>query len=138
VATPLDPLAFVALRLVGPNTPGVGNAMVNLNFVDIRDSLGSLISQANPPDTKTFLRGDALADGGISIGDALFIGQHLVNPANRPAGEGPGMVHPVNAGSVHHDLVGGVPGTGIDVITVSDAVKIAQFLVGNLNAFYNP
>ena len=131
VATPIDPLAFVALRLLGSNNPATGNTTVNLNFVEIRDNLGSLIPQATPPDTRTFLRGDALADGSISIGDALYIGQHLVNATLRPAGEGPGKVNPVNAGSVNHDAPN-------DVITLADAVLIAQFLVGNVNQFYLP
>lgn len=126
---PIDPLAFVALRLVGSNDPVAGLTTVELNFVAIRDSLGSLIPQAAPLDSRTFLRGDALADGGISIGDALFIGQHLVNAATRPAGEGAGEVNPINAASVSHDGAN-------DVISVADAVLIAQFLVGSVDSFY--
>ena len=124
---PLDPLAFVALRLLGSNDPAIGSTTVELTFTEIRDDLGSLIPQELPPDTRTFLRGDALADGGISIGDALFIGQYLVN--TRAAGEAPGEVNPVNAASVSHD-------SGNDVIGVGDAVLIAQFLVGNVDEFY--
>jgi len=129
---PINRLAFVGLRLTGPNTSPVN---VTLTFTDIKDSLGSTIAQ-DTPDSRTFLRGDARADGSISVSDALFIAQHLVDPAARPAGEGAGEIHPVNAGSVVHDLVGGVAGTGIDVITVADVVRIAQFLVGNADGSY--
>ena len=124
VVAPLDPLAFVALRLVGANDE---DTVVNLNFTEIKDDQGNLMPQISPPDTRTFLRGDALADGGISIGDALFIAQHLV--AARPVGEGAGEVNPVNAGSVNHDSPN-------DFISLADAIKIAQFLVGNLDKFY--
>ena len=124
VVAPIDPLAFVALRLIGDNT---STTVVNLNFTEIKDDQGNLMPQISPPDTRTFLRGDALADGGISIGDALFIAQHLV--AARPVGEGAGEVNPVNAGSVNHDSPN-------DFISLADAIKIAQFLVGTLDKFY--
>ena len=132
-----EPLAVTAsaqsrFQLVGfSNNPVTGATAVNLNFVEIRDDLGDLIPQENPPDSRTFLRGDALADGDISIGDALFIAQHLVAPLLRPAGEGVGEVDPVNAGSVNHDAPN-------DVISLADAVLIAQFLVGNVDEFYDP
>ena len=128
---PFDPLAFVALRLIGSNDSSSGLTVVNLNFVEIRDEFGGLVVQEAPPDTRTFLRGDALANGNISISDALFIGQHLVAPLVRPVGEGGGEVNPVNAGSVKHDSPN-------DVISLADAILIAQFLVGNLDEFYNP
>lgn len=124
VTAPIDPLAFVALRLIGANN---SFTTVNLNFTEIKDDLGNLMPQISPPDTRTFLRGDALADGGISIGDALFIGQHLV--AARPVGEGPGEVNPVNAGSVKHDSPN-------DFISLADAILIAQFLVGNVDELF--
>ena len=76
-------------------------------------------------------KGDAQADGSISIGDALFIAQHIVSPLLRPSGENPGEIHPVDAGSVNHD-------TPHDVIGLADAVRIAQFLVGIRDEFYNP
>ena len=49
----------------------------------------------------------------------------------RPVGEGGGEVNPVNAGSVNHDSPN-------DVISLADAVLIAQFLVGNVDEFYDP
>ena len=128
---PLNPLAFLALRLIGSNDPVTGVATVDLTYTEIKDNLGSVIPQDLPPDSRTFLRGDALTDGGVSISDTLFIGQHLVDPVARPVGEGPGEVNPVNAGSVNHDGPN-------DVISLADAVLIAQFLVGNLDEFYNP
>ena len=106
-----------------------------MTFTEIPDNLGKPRAQATPPDSRTFLRGDALADGGISISDALFIAQHKVG--DRRVGEGAGEVNAVNAGSVVHDLENNQPGTGNDVITVADAVRIAQFLVGNAYTSYN-
>ena len=130
-AAPIDPLAFVALRLIGSNDSVTGLTIVDLNFVEIIDEFGGTVAQESPPDTRTFLRGDALANGNISISDALFIAQHLVAPVFRPVGEGGGEVNPVNAGSVNHDSPN-------DVISLADAVLIAQFLVGNLDKFYDP
>ena len=131
VTAPLDPLAFVSLRLLGSNNPSTGLTTVNLDFVEILDDLGDPMPQVSPPDSRTFLRGDAQADENISIGDALFIAQHIVAPLFRPAGEGVGEVNPVNAGSVNHD-------SPDDVISLADAIRIAQFLVGIRDEFYNP
>ena len=130
-AAPIDPLAYVALRLTGSNDSVTGLTTVDLNFVSIIDEFGGSVEQESPPDTRTFLRGDALANGNISISDALFIGQHLVAPFFRPVGEGGGEVNPVNAGSVSHDSPN-------DVISLADAILIAQFLVGNVDEFYDP
>ena len=52
-----------------------------------------------------------------------------MDPIARPAGEGDGEIHPVNAASVSHDDPN-------DFISLADAVLIAQFLVGNKNQFY--
>ena len=131
VNAPIDPLAFLALRLIGSNNPVSGLTTVDLNFVEIIDEFGDLVVQDSPPDTRTFLRGDALANGNISISDALFIAQHLVAPVFRPVGEGGGEVNAVNAGSVNHDSPN-------DVISLADAILIAQFLVGNVDEFYEP
>ena len=131
VTAPVDPLAFVSLRLLGSNNPVTSLTTVELNFVEILDDLGNPMPQVSPPDSRTFLRGDAQADGSISIGDALFIAQHIVAPLFRPAGEGAGDIHPVNAGSVNHD-------SPDDVISLADAIRIAQFLVGIRDEFYNP
>ncbi|PKB59637.1 MAG: hypothetical protein BZY83_00790 [SAR202 cluster bacterium Casp-Chloro-G2] len=131
VVAPIDPLAFVALRLLGSNDPVSGLTTVSLTFVEILDGAGNPIEQEPPPDSRTFLRGDASANGSVGISDALFIGQYLVSPASRPVGEGPGQVHPVNAGSVNHDGPN-------DVISLADAILIAQFLVGNVDEFYEP
>ena len=121
----------MALRLIGSNNPVSGLTTVNLNLVEIIDGFGDLVVQDSPPDTRTFLRGDALANGNISISDALFIAQHLVAPVFRPVGEGGGEVNAVNAGSVNHDSPN-------DVISLADAILIAQFLVGNVDEFYEP
>jgi hypothetical protein len=131
VTAPVDPLAFVSLRLLGSNNPATGLTTVELTFVEILDDLGNDMPQVSPPNSRTFLRGDAQADENISIGDALFIAQHIVAPLLRPAGEGVGEVNPVNAGSVNHDSPN-------DVISLADAIRIAQFLVGIRDEFYNP
>ena len=131
VTAPVDPLAFVSLRLWGSNNPVTGLPTVELTFIEILDDLGNPMPQVSPPDSRTFLRGDAQADGSISIGDALFIAQHIVAPLFRPVGEGVGEVNPVNAGSVNHDFPD-------DVISLADAIRIAQFLVGIRDEFYNP
>ena len=104
---------------------------MNLDFVEILDDLGKPMPQVSPPDSRTFLRGDAQADENISIGDALFIAQHIVAPLFRPAGEGVGEVNSVNAGSVNHD-------SPDDVISLADAIRIAQFLVGIRDEFCDP
>ena len=131
VVAPLDPLAFVSFRLLGTNHPTNGLTTVNLDFVEILDDLGNPMPQVSPPDSRTFLRGDAQANGFITIGDALFIAQHIVAPLFRPAGEGVGEVNPVNAGNINHD-------SPDDVISLADAIRIAQFLVGIRDEFYNP
>jgi hypothetical protein len=130
-AAQIDPLAFVALRLTGSNNSVTGLTTVELSFIEIKDEFGELVNQESPPDTRTFLRGDALANGNISISDALFIAQHLVAPVFRPVGEAGGQVNPVNAGSVNHDAPN-------DVISLADAILIAQYLVGNVDEFYDP
>jgi hypothetical protein len=131
VTAPIDPLAFVALRLIGSNVSVTGLTTVEQTFVEIRGEFSQLVAQDSPPDTRTFLRGDALANGNISISDALFIAQHQVAPVFGPVGEGGGEVNPVNAGSVKHDSPN-------DVINLADAILIAQFLVGNVDDFYDP
>jgi YVTN family beta-propeller protein len=131
VVAPVDPLAFVALRLLGSNDPVNGLTSVDLNFISILDDLGKPLPQESPPNSRIFLRGDAQANGFITIGDALFIAQHIVAPLFRPAGEGVGEVNPVNAGSVNHD-------SPDDVISLADAIRIAQFLVGIRDEFYDP
>ena len=92
VTAPIDPLAFVSLRLLGSNNSVTGLTTVELNFVEILDDLGNDMPQVAPPDSRTFLRGDAKPDGSISIGDALFIAQRIVAPLFRTAGEGVGDV----------------------------------------------
>ena len=122
---PLE-LAFVGLRLLGANDLPVD---VTLTFTDITDSLGNAIAQDTSV-TRTFLRGDSRVDGTITLSDALFIAQHMVNPVARPAGEGAGDLNPVNAGGVVHDGAN-------EIITVADAVLIAQFLVWNHDEHYD-
>jgi YVTN family beta-propeller protein len=131
VVAPVDPLAFVALRLLGSNDPVDGLTTVDLNFISILDDLGEQLPQEIPPDSRTFLRGDAQANGFITIGDALFIAQHIVAPLFRPTGEGVGEINPVNSGSVNHD-------SPDDVISLADAIRIAQLLVGIRDEFYDP
>ena len=75
------------------------------------------------------LRGDARADGNITIADALFIAQYLVgmHPACTDVVDN-SCLHSVNAGSVRHD-------GAFDKKTIADALFIAQDLVGLKDEF---
>ncbi|MDA0733403.1 MAG: S8 family serine peptidase [Chloroflexi bacterium] len=126
VPVPAD-LGHVRTRLMGSNQLPCSLGMQITSLTDVDD---------NPiltPNTLTheFLRGDALADGVISITDALFIAQYLVGlrsecttlVANT-------CLHSVNAASVKQD-------GAFDQKTIADALFIAQYLVGLRDESYN-
>ena len=106
------------------------NCSLNFGITNLIDETGTGLAVVIPNPSIDLRRGDARPDGNISIADALFIAQHIVAPLFRPAGEGAGDVHPVNAGSVKHD-------SPDDIISLADAIRIAQFLVGIRDEFYN-
>jgi hypothetical protein len=94
---------------------------VDLDFSDVLDDVGGTIAQETLPSHWKFKRGDAKADGSIPADGALFISQYLVNPVGKRAGEAPGHLNLINAGSVKHD-------TPFDNATIADAVFIPQHL----------
>jgi PKD repeat protein len=127
-AEPQPPItvSYMPIRLVGNATE---NATLVLSFTQITDGNGSPIPEKAPLPTETFLRGDANADGSVSISDVLRICQYVVGLVT--VGQGLGQVHPINAACVRHD------GTTGDKITISDALYVAQYLVGLRDANFN-
>ncbi|MDA0734577.1 MAG: hypothetical protein O2860_08350 [Chloroflexi bacterium] len=125
-ATPSD-LNHVVVRLVGSNQT---SCSVTTAFTSLLDNGGNRVLA---PDlaVQNLLRGDARADGNITIADALFIAQYLVGL--RPACADTvdfTCLHSVNAASVRHD-------GDFDQKTIADALFIAQHLVGLRDKYYN-
>ncbi len=101
-------------------------------ITDLTDLDGNSIPVEPPTLSLEFLRGDARADGTVSIADALFIAQNLVGlrPACTDVVDN-SCLHSVNAASVRQD-------GGFDRLTIADALIIAQYLVELRDEFYNP
>ena len=97
---------------------------ITLKMVDITDPGGNSLAVEPADSVQTVLRGDARADGLVSIADALFIAQYLVGklPACTETGA-LNCLHSVNAASVQHD-------GAFDQKTIADAMVIAQYLAG--------
>ncbi|GEM_PF-5819240 len=74
-------------------------------------------------------RGDAKANGVVSVADALFIGQYL--NGLRGIGEGSGSVYAVNAASPKLDP------SWPDKITVADALYVSQYVAGLRDSCFN-
>ena len=122
VSWPIDPLAFLKLRLVGCV---LDETVLTLNFIEIIDVNGNYIAMQQPPEERVFRRGDAKADGVINIGDALYSVQTLVG--TRSVGDDPvNQTNLVNAASVKHDDL-------YDSLTVADVLQLMQYLVGLRN-----
>lgn len=114
-------------RLVGSNQIPCD---VTLEMVDITDPGGVSLAVDPPVSVQTVLRGDARADGVVTIADALFIAQYLVG--SRPACTeivDTTCLHSVNAASVRQDA-------DFDRKTIADALFIAQYLVGLRDEFF--
>jgi hypothetical protein len=81
---------------------------------------------------QTVQRGDARADGNVTIADALLIARYLggLRDACATVVETT-CLHSVNAASVRQD-------GDFDRKTIADALFIAQYLVGLRDEFYNP
>lgn len=128
-AAPVPPLtvADLRLRLVGSKDIVY---TVTLNFNSITRVSGGAIPQSAPA-TASFMRGDARADGSVTIADALFIAQYLAGL--RGLGTDITTVNAVNAATVMHDAA--TPDVG-DSISITDALFIAQMLAGLRNASY--
>ena len=80
----------------------------------------------------TFQRGDARADGTVTVADSLFIAQYLVG--NRPVcdmGVDLSCLHSLNAASVRHDFI-----NYGDLVTIADALFISHYLVGLRDEFF--
>ena len=108
---PIDPLAFLTLRLTGCVDE---LATVDLSFDEIVDVDDNPIA---PAKTLTFQRADATENGQIGVGDALFISQYLVGLKDLSE------VNALNAASVKYD-------GAFDVVSVADALYILQYGVG--------
>jgi hypothetical protein len=121
---PVDPVAFLALRLTGCGTALVPTTL-HFDFVADLDGTSLGIDQPSP---RVYRRGNAKADGLLSIGDVLYIAQYLVG--FRTVGDGPNQVDAVNAASVKYDGV-------VDLISIADALELAQYLVGLRDSCFN-
>ncbi len=95
---------------------------ITLRFNSISRGGGGTVPQDSDK-ARTFLRGDAKADGVVDITDAMFIAQYLA--AVRSLGETTALVHPVNAATPLNDSA-----TLGSTITITDALFIAQMLAG--------
>jgi len=122
---PVD-LAFLALRLVGSVHDQSQGALV---FTEIIDVEAEPLAPTPAEISHNYRRGDARADGIISIADALYIAQYLAGM--RDLGEGLDKVHPVNAASVKWD-------SDIDMVNIADVLYICQYLVGLRGPYMNP
>jgi hypothetical protein len=107
------------------------DCQVDLELISLSDVNGNAIA-APTGLSQTVRRGDARADGNITISDALYIAQYLAGL--RPACTTEvnlNCLHSVNSASVRQDGV-------FDENTMSDARYIAQQLVGLRDEFYDP
>jgi len=119
---PVDPLAFLKLRLVGCLSE---NSTLTLEFSEIIDVDGNPIAVQEPFEERVYSRGDAKADGVINVGDPLFAAQTLVGI--RSVGDDTAtQTNVVNIASVKHDGQN-------DVLSVADVLQLMQFLVGLRN-----
>lgn len=127
VPWPAD-LGHVLTRLSGSIEQ---DCQMDLEFISLSDVEGKVIA-APTVFSQTVLRGDARADGNITIDDALFIAKYLVGLTDAcTTVVDTSCLHSVNAASVQHD-------GSFDQITIADALLIAQFLVGSKDEFYTP
>jgi len=125
-ATPPIDLGFALTRLVGRNVQACPLVM---EITPLADADGNTLGVTGSL-TQTLLRGDARADGDITIADALFIAQYLVGLREECTTEANiTCMHPVNAASVRQD-------GDFDRKTIADALFIAQHLVGLRDGFY--
>jgi len=127
VAPPAD-LGHALTRLTGS---AVVPCSLTMEITDLTDVDGNSLVVEPPSLSMNLLRGDARADGNVTIADALYIAQYLVGL--RPACTDmvdTTCVHSVNAASVRHD-------GAFDRKTIADALFIAQRLVGLRDEFFN-
>ncbi len=120
---PVD-LAFLPLRLLGCSNQA---ATVTLTFVDVFDADANSLGSP-PPVIRTYRKGDAKANGVISVADVLYIAQYLAGL--RTLGDGPGQLNAVNAASVKQD-------GAFDTISSADVLYLAQYVVGMRDGCFN-
>jgi hypothetical protein len=114
-------LAQVVSRTLGSSpTP----CAITVEVTDLTDDGGEPISVVPASLTQNLRRGDSLANGVISIADALFIAQYLeglrlecASAVNSPC------LHSLNAANWQ-------PDGAFDRVTIDDAVSIGQHLLG--------
>jgi YVTN family beta-propeller protein len=125
-AAPTD-LSLVLTRLLGT---ALQICPLTLELTSLNDSDGNSIEV---PDAlgRDFLRGDAQVDGDVTIGDARFIAQYLLESRQACTTViDSDCLHSVNAASVRHD-------GEFDRKTIADALFIAQFLQGLRDESYS-
>jgi hypothetical protein len=104
--------------------------IVDLEMTSVTDTDGHPVT-VPPPSTQLVQRGDARADGNVTIDDALFIAEYLVGSREAcTTVVDTTCPHSVNAASVRQD-------GAFDQITIADALYIAQHLAGLRDEFYN-
>jgi len=109
----------------------LGSANVNHTLTLSVDGLGAAGGNIAADGIKTYLlrRGDAKADGTITIADALFIAQSLAGL--RETGEGLSLIHAINGANARQETTQ----TG-EKLTIADALYIAQMLAGLRDASF--
>jgi hypothetical protein len=126
VARPAD-LAHALTRLNGSANQ---QCRVDLELNSVADSDGNQITVPQVL-TQMVQRGDARADGNVTIEDAWYIAEYLVGSREAcTTVVDTTCLHSVNAASVQQD-------GSFDLITIADALAIAQYLTGLRDEFYN-
>ena len=129
-AAPTPPLTVAELRIQLKGSKDVAYP-VTLNFNSVTRVSGDAVPQ-DAAASLSLRRGDARADGQVTISDALYIAQYLAGL--RGLGTDTNSVNPVNAASVRQDVTSGTNG---DLLTIADALFIAQMLAGLRDASFN-
>ena len=126
VAWPAD-LGHFLTRLNGSANQ---KCRVDLEVTSVTDTDGNPVT-VPPRLTQLVQRGDARADGNVTIDDALFIAQYLLGSREAcTTVVDTTCLHSVNAASVQQD-------GAFDQIMIADALFIAQYLAGLRDEFYN-
>ncbi len=120
-------LAQVAPRIIGSSTQALN---LSLSFASLVDAAAGANIPADSTKTYAVRRGDARADGSITIADALFIAQTAAGL--RDIGEGTGLTNAVNGASVKLESTA----TG-ERLTIADALLLAQYLAGLTDDSFN-
>ncbi|MBI2934768.1 MAG: S8 family serine peptidase, partial [Chloroflexi bacterium] len=133
-SAPQPPVTFASMvtRLIGSAN---NSYSMTLNFQKVKGTNGDVFIQEGAYTISNLRRGDARADGQVTISDALFIAQYLAGI--REPGEDIARTHLVNAASVRQDVTSGPVQNQGDKVTIQDAMYIAQLLAGLRDDYYN-